>query len=62
VLDEHVPLFEGAFVEQEFEPLAGGQLALGVLAVDALLPTAEAGLGALGFEHLLDVMHGASPR
>jgi hypothetical protein len=32
VLDEHVPLFEAAFVEQQFQPLARGELALGVLA------------------------------
>jgi hypothetical protein len=37
VLDEHVPLFEGAFVEQQFDALARGELALGVLGVDALL-------------------------
>jgi hypothetical protein len=58
VLDEHVPFLEGAFVEQQFEPLARGELALLVLRVDALLATAQAGLGALFFEHLLDVVHG----
>jgi len=39
VLDEHVPLFERALVEQQLEPLARGQLALGVLRRDALLAT-----------------------
>jgi hypothetical protein len=38
VLDEHVPFFEGAFVEQQLDALARGELALGVLRVDALLP------------------------
>jgi hypothetical protein len=32
VLDEHVPFFEGAVVEQQLDALARGQLALGVLA------------------------------
>ena len=48
VLDEHVPLFESAFVEQQFEPLARRQLALGVLRGDALVAAAQAGLGAHG--------------
>jgi hypothetical protein len=42
VFDEHVPFLERAFVQQQFEPLARGQLALGVLRVDALLPAAQA--------------------
>jgi hypothetical protein len=63
VLDEHVPFLEGAFVQQQFEPFARGQLALGVLRVDALLPTAQAGLGALALELFDDVVHGVlSPR
>jgi hypothetical protein len=41
VLLEHVPLFEGAVVEQQLDALARGQLALGVLGVDALLAAAE---------------------
>ena len=43
VLDEHVPLFEGAFVEQHLQALARGELALVVLRVDALFATAQAG-------------------
>ena len=31
VLDEHVPFLEGAGIEQQLEPLARGELALGVL-------------------------------
>jgi hypothetical protein len=58
VLDEHVPLFEGAFVEQHLEALARGQLALGVLRVDALLAAAQAGRGALLLQLLQDVLHG----
>ena len=42
VLDEHVPLFEGAVVEQQLDPLARGELALVVLRVDALLAAAQA--------------------
>ena len=41
---EGVVFFERAFVEQHFQPLARGELALGMLHIDALLPTAEVGL------------------
>jgi hypothetical protein len=58
VLDEHVPLLKRAFVEQQFQPLARGELALGVLRGNALGAAAQAGLGAHGLELLLDVMHG----
>jgi hypothetical protein len=40
VLDEHVELLEGALVEQQLDALARGQLALGVLRLDALLAAA----------------------
>ena len=60
VLDEHVPFLERAFVEQQLEPFARAQLALGVLGGDALLATAEPRPGALFLEHLLDVVHGVS--
>jgi len=36
VLDIHVELLEGALVEQELEPLPRGELAAGVLRLDAL--------------------------
>ena len=49
VLDEHVPFLEGTGVEQHFEPLARGQLALGVLRLDAALAAAGAGRRALFF-------------
>ena len=42
VLDEHVPFLERAGVEQQLDALARGELALGVLRVDALLAAAEA--------------------
>jgi len=57
VFDEHVPLFEAAFVEQHLDALARGELAFGVLGVDALLPTAEAGGSALAFQLVEDVLH-----
>ena len=40
VLDIHVELLEGAFVEQELEPLSRGQLAAGMLGLDAFRPAA----------------------
>ena len=41
VLDEHVPFLEDALVEQELDALARGELALGVLGIDALRAAAE---------------------
>ena len=41
MLDEHVPLFEGVGIEQQFDALARGQLALGVLGLDAALAAAQ---------------------
>ena len=43
VLDKHVPFLEGAGIEQYFEPLARGQLAAGVLRLDAPDTAAERG-------------------
>ncbi len=57
VLDVHVELLERAFVEQHGEPFARGELALGVLRVDAFLPAAHACGGALGLEPVDDVVH-----
>ena len=42
--DEAVQLLEGAFVQEKVDALAGGELAAGMLGVDAALPAAEAGL------------------
>ena len=50
VLDEHVPFLEGAGVEQQLDPLARGQLALGVLGLDAPRAAAGAGRRALFFQ------------
>jgi hypothetical protein len=40
VLDELVHLFEGAFIEQEFDALADGEFPFGVLPLTALRPSA----------------------
>ena len=42
MLDVHVIFFEAALIEEDAEPLAGGQPALGVLRRDALLAAAHA--------------------
>ncbi len=57
VFDEHVELLERALVEQEFDALAGGQLAALVLRLDALLPAAELRLGAPLFQPVENVLH-----
>ncbi len=57
VLDIHVELLEGAVVEEELKPLAGGELAALVLRVDALLAPAHAGLGAANFKLFKDFFH-----
>ncbi len=62
VLDEHVPFFEGALVEQHLQALARAELALGVLRLDALGAAAQARTGALVFKLLQDVLHGCSPK
>ena len=49
MLDEHVPFFEAARIEQHFDALAGAELAPLVLRVDAALPAAQAGGGAFLF-------------
>ena len=50
MLDIHVDFLERIFIEQDIEPLARGQLALGVLGVDPFLAAAKHGFGALGFQ------------
>ncbi len=62
VLDEHVPLLEGAGVEQEVDALARGQLAAGVLRLDALLAAAEPCLRPLLFELADDLLHDVLPK
>ena len=50
MLHQHVELLEDSLVQQDREPLAGGELPLLVLVVDALLSAAEEGLLAQGAE------------
>ena len=57
VLDEHVEFLERALVEQQFDALPRGQLAAGVLRLDALFAAAELGAGAPFFEGVQDVFH-----
>src|SRR5665213_299718 len=57
VLDEHAALLEGVFVEKNVETFAGGELALGVLGLDAPGAPAGAGLCAALFEFFEDVPH-----
>ena len=60
VLDEHVPLLERVFVEEQFEAFARGQLALRVLLLDAMRTAAEARRIALLLEPFDDVFHAPS--
>ena len=55
MLDEHVELLETALVEQQLDALARGQLAAGVLRLDALLAAAAFCAGAALFEGVQDV-------
>ncbi|MPN33676.1 hypothetical protein SDC9_181167 [bioreactor metagenome] len=57
MLLEHVPLFEAAVIEEQFDALARGELALGVLGVDTLLAATEAGLGTLLVQLANDLLH-----
>ena len=61
VLDEHVPLLEGAGIEQQLQPLARGELALLVLLLDALLAAALARRFALFLQPTQYLAHDASP-
>ena len=61
VLDEHVPLFERVLVEQDFQPLAGGQLALAMLRVDAALAAAQTGLSTSPLQFLQNLLHAVPP-
>ena len=57
VFDEGVEFLERAFVEQDVDALARGQLAAGVLGLDALFAAAHVGRGAAPFELADDVVH-----
>jgi hypothetical protein len=57
VLDIHVDFLERSFVEEHFNALARGELALGVLGIDALLAATHPGRRALLFELLQNRQH-----
>ena len=61
MLDEHVELLEGAGIEQHLDPLARGELALGVLRLDPSRATAGLGFRATLGETVQDCpRHGCS--
>ncbi len=60
VLDEHVPFLEGTGVEQQFEPLARGELARRVLRFDPAGPAARPGCLPLFFQAVENIVHVAS--
>ena len=62
MLDEHVEFLERALVEQQLDALPRGQLAAGVLRLDALFAAAELGAGAPFFEGVQDIFHLLPPR
>ena len=61
MFDEHVELLEAALVQQEVDPLPGGQLALGVLRGDAALAAAQLGLSATAGQFIEDMLHAGLP-
>ena len=61
MFDEHVPFFEGPFVQQQIQPLPRRQFALTVLGVDPGLAAAHPGPGAHVLQALKNVLHGNPP-
>ena len=61
MLDKHVEFLERALVEQKLDALPRGQLAAGVLRLDALLAAAEFCPAAELFEGVQDVFHVVFP-
>ena len=61
MLDEHVEFLETALVEQKLDALPCGQLAAGMLRLDALFAAAELGAGAPFLEGIQDVLHVLPP-
>ncbi len=59
--DEHVELLERPFVQQQFDPLARGQLPPGVLGIDTTLATALSRRGATRLEFRQNVFHRLLP-
>ncbi len=60
VLDEHVELLEGAFIEEEIDAFAGGELAARMLGGDALFTAAGAGDLAARFQLFKNLVHSPS--
>ncbi len=58
MLDVHIEFFKRAVVHQKLDALARGQLALGVLGVDAGLAAAETGVVAALLKLVDDLFHG----
>ena len=58
---EHVVFFETAFIQQQFDPLARRQFALGMLRVDPRLSATQSGPGAPLFQFLKNVFHRMFP-
>ena len=50
MLDKHVKLFEGVFIEEEVNALPGGKFSTGVLGTGALFATACSGVGPAQFQ------------
>jgi hypothetical protein len=61
VLDEHIEFLETSLVEQELDALPRGQLAAGVLRLDALFAAAQSRAGAPLFKSFQDVFHQLPP-
>jgi hypothetical protein len=59
VLDIHVELLEGALVEQKLKPLPRGELAAGMLGLDALRPAAFPRPSPPDFKLFQDFLHAA---
>jgi hypothetical protein len=49
MLDEHIPFFEAARIEQDFNALAGTKFAPFMLRIDAALASTHTGAGAFLF-------------
>ena len=61
VRHEHIEFFKAAFIKQQINTLARGQLAFGVLRGDTALATSHAGLITAGLKFTQNIFHRASP-
>ena len=61
MLDVHIELLEGAFVEQELQPFPRGELAARMLGFDALRPAASARPSPPNLKLFQDFLHGPWP-